>query len=44
MSVIINEIIIAHHGNNKIIEYQLIANNGFQVNILNYGGEVNSTE
>lgn len=30
--------IIAQHDNQDIIEYQLIAANGFQVNFLNYGG------
>lgn len=29
---------IARHDNHDIIEYQLIAANGFQVNFLNYGG------
>lgn len=38
MSILIKEEIIAHHNNKAIIEYQLIAENGFQVNILNYGG------
>lgn len=30
--------VIAKHDNQDIIEYQLIAANGFQVNFLNYGG------
>lgn len=30
--------VIAQHDNQDIIEYQLIAANGFQVNFLNYGG------
>jgi|SRR6185437_8296163 len=38
MSILIKEEIIANHNNSAIIEYQLIAKNGFQVNILNYGG------
>lgn len=34
----IKQNIIAKHNNTDVIEYQLIAENRFQVNILNYGG------
>lgn len=37
----IRQNIIARHNNTDVIEYQLIAEDGFQVNILNYGGIIN---